>query len=527
MSSTASYGIARSKIAALETYVTGMWPVLTRSSRDALLAVQDTKLQTTDGNRWPLYVSASEDLRRVREKLRKTLEPEAFRRIDLRILSGAPEQITEHGLVYLPGRYVVPGGRFNEMYGWDSYFIALGLLAEGRVGLAQSIAEQQIYQVKHYGTVLNCNRTYCLTRSHPPFLGRLVLAVFAQTGDLEWLRENLPYVERYHTYWTSMPQFIPGLALSRYFALGEGPAPEALHGEVDDLGRNHYERLKEWLRTHDESLTPAQVCYDSMTDSLTLAAYKDDRTVRESGFDLTGRFGPCGMGIRDSAPVCLNTLLWQLAKDIAEIRRLIDASQQTVDYWQAIAEERRKHMQRHFWDEKSGLFLDWQLSRRKRRPYPFATTFWPLWAGWATQEQAARVVGNLHLFETPHGLLTSTTTTGCQWDAPFMWAPLVMMAVEGLARYGFKEEAARIAGKFLKTLSTDFERTGQLFEKYNALTGSSEVGREITFGYATNEPGFGWTNAAVRFLDSYCTESSPRRKSAASKRTPSADKTKA
>jgi len=493
--------VPRAKITALETHVSKMWSQLTRSTRDAFEAVQDVKLESAGGQRWPLYVSASEDPKKVRERLRKTLEPEAFKRIDIKILSGAPEQITEHGLVYLPGRYVVPGGRFNEMYGWDSYFIAMGLLEEGRNGLAQSIADQHLYQVKHYGTVLNCNRTYCLTRSHPPFLGRLVLSVFKETEDLEWLRNALPQVERYHAYWSSMPQFVPGLGLSRYFALGDGPAPEALHGEVDSLGRNHYERLKAWLRSHGESgIATAQVCYDPSTDSLTLAAYKDDRTVRESGFDLTGRFGPCGMGIRDSAPVCLNTLLWKMEKDIAEIRRLLDASPQSIEHWEENARVREATMHRHFWDEKAGLFYDWQLSRGKRRPYAFATTFWPLWAGWATAAQAARVVANLPKFETPHGLLTSDQVTGCQWDAPFMWAPIVLMAVEGLDLYGFNEDAARIAQNFLNTLSKDFERTGTLFEKYNAHTGTSDLGDEIVFGYSTNEPGFGWTNASVRIL---------------------------
>jgi alpha,alpha-trehalase len=481
-----------------------MWPELIRSTRDAIKAVNDVKLEAAECTRRPLYVSASENPRRVREQLRKVLAPGALKEIEIRVLSGAPEQITDHGLVYLPGRYVVPGGRFNEMYGWDSYFIALGLIAEGRAALAKSIADQQLYQVKHYGTVLNCNRTYCLTRSHPPFLGRLVLAVHQATGNLDWLRTALPLVEHYHAYWTSMPQFIPGLGLSRYHALGDGPAPEALHGEVDALGRNHYERLKAWLRSHgDPDHSPAQVCYDSMTDSLTLAAYKDDRTVREAGFDLTGRFGPCGMGIRDYAPVCLNTLLWQMEKDIAEIRTRLEASPQSIEYWEANAEERAVRMRRHFWDEKAGMFFDWQLSRGKRRHYPFVTTFWPLWAGWATQHQAARVMENLPKFETPHGLLTSTTETGCQWDAPFMWAPLVLLAVQGMDRYGFHQEAARISNSFLTTLSTDFERTGGLFEKYNALTGSSEIGDQITFGYPTNEPGFGWTNAAVRILATY------------------------
>ncbi len=496
--------LPRAKLAALEAHVSKMWPKLIRSTRDAFEAVQDSKLEPLGGGRRPVYVSASENPRKVRERLRKTLAPEAFRGIDIRVLSGAPEQISEHGLVYLPGRYVVPGGRFNEMYGWDSYFIAMGLLEEGRAGLAQSIADQQLYQVKHYGTVLNCNRTYCLTRSHPPFLGRLVLAVFQETKDRDWLRGALPYVERYHAYWSSMPQFIPGLGLSRYHALGDGPAPEALHGEVDSLGRNHYERLKTWLRTHGEADLPqAQVCYDRSTDSLTLAAYKDDRTVRESGFDLTGRFGPCGMGIRDFAPVCLNTLLWRMEKDIAEIRRILEASPQSVEYWEENAATRAEVMHRQFWDEKAGLFFDWQLSRGKRRNYPYATTFWPLWAGWATAAQAARVVENLSIFESPHGLLTSRELTGCQWDSPFMWAPLVMLAVEGMHDYGFEADAARISRKFLTTLSRDFQRTGALFEKYDGLTGSSDVGESITFGYSTNEPGFGWTNASVRILASH------------------------
>ncbi|MCB1279353.1 trehalase family glycosidase [Prosthecobacter sp.] len=493
--------LPREKINALQLYVSNMWPKLTRNTRDAMEAVHDCKLEAQTGKRrWPLYVSASEDARRVRERLRKTLAPEFFQQIDIRALSGAPEQITEHGLVYLPGRYVVPGGRFNEMYGWDSYFIAKGLLCEGRVGLAQSIADLQLYQVKHYGTVLNCNRTYCLTRSHPPFLGRLVLSVYEATGDLEWLGNALPYVERYHAYWCSLPQFLPGIELSRYHALGDGPAPEAFHGEVDAAGRNHYDRLLEWLRLHMDAHPGLDQFLDPTTDNLTLAAYKDDRTVRESGFDLTGRFGPCGMGIRDFAPVCLNTLIWQLEKDIAHIRRLLDSAPSTIERWERHANERAERMQRLLWDEKTGLFLDWQLSRQQRRAYPFATTFWPLWAGWATPEQAARVVENLPLFETSHGLLTSTTTTGCQWDAPYMWAPLVIMAVEGLYRYGFKAEAARISHRFLTTLSVDFERTGQLFEKYNALTGTSDVDGEITFGYATNEPGFGWTNAVVCML---------------------------
>ncbi len=492
--------VSAAALAALRHHIFRLWPTLTRHTSDAVEAVQDTKLAQTADCRWPLYVSASENARRVRERLRRTMLPAAFRCLDIRPLSGAPEQITEHGLVYLPGRYVVPGGRFNEMYGWDSYFIARGLLCEGRLGLAQSMADLQIYQVQHYGTVLNSNRTYHLTRSHPPLLGQLVLSVFRVTQDEAWLRRVLPFVERYHAYWSSLPQFIPGIELSRYYALGDGPAPEVLHGELDVSGRHHYDRLKSWLREHQTAVPEMHRWYDFHADSLTAEAYKEDRTVRESGFDLTGRFGPCGLGIRDFAPVCLNTLLWRLEMDIAEIRRILAAAPQSIEHWQAEAAARTERMNRLFWDSRSGMFCDWQLSRSQRHPYPFATTFWPLWAGWATEDQARQVVANLPMFETAHGLLTSTTTTGCQWDAPFMWAPMVLLAVEGLERYGYQVEARRLAGKFLATVSSVFARTGQLYEKYNALTGTEEVEPELTFGYPTNEVGFAWTNATVCLL---------------------------
>ena len=484
----------------LELHVSRMWSELTRSTKDAMAAAIDSKLEPPSSGRWPLYVSAAEDPRRVRERLRKVMPPEEFQCMDIRVLSGAPEQITEHGLVYLPGRYVVPGGRFNEMYGWDSYFIAQGLLCDGRLGLATSLADLQLYQVKNYGTVLNCNRTYTLTRSHPPLLARLVLEVFAATADTEWLSRSLPYVERYHAYWASLPQLIPGAELSRYYALGNGPAPEVIHGEVDGQGRNHYQVLAEWLRDRVDTDPSLKRFYNRATGELTEDAYKDDRTVRESGFDLTGRFGHCGLGIRDFAPVCLNTLLWKMERDIAETRRILHLSPAVTEHWERTAARRLERMQLCFWDETKGLFFDWQLSRQRRREYPFLTTFWPLWAGWATEVQAARIVENLPLFETEHGLLTSTTITGCQWDAPFMWAPLVLMAVQGLDNYGFTGEATRISEKFLCTLNADFERTGQLFEKYNAHTGSSDLGDGIGFGYPSNEPGFGWTNAAVTML---------------------------
>jgi alpha,alpha-trehalase len=134
------------------------------------------------------------------------------------------------------------------------------------------------------------------------------------------------------------------------------------------------------------------------------------------------------------------------------------------------------------------------------RRYPFLATFYPLWAGIASPRQAARIVQNLRLFEQAGGLQTSTNSSGNQWDAPFGWAPLEYIAVEGLRRYGFQTEADRISIKFLSLIDDEYRRTGRIVEKYDVVRRSTDLSGEIRFGYRSNEAGFGWTNAVFTAL---------------------------
>lgn len=488
----------------LRLHVSEMWPRLTRSIRHAVEAAQDPKVGAVapGSHRWPLYISARENPKAIRHRLELSLSPAACELLEVRVLPGEPLEITEHGLLYLPDRYVVPGGRFNEMYGWDSYFIALGLLRDGRAGLARSMTDQCLYEVEHYGAVLNANRTYCIARSHPPFLGRMVLEVFEEERDEVWLQRALPLVERYHAFWMVHPHFLPSLGLSRYHAFGRGPAPEVVSSETDEMGRTHYDRLLAFFREQPEALPWEGPYYHRQEERLRSAAYAGDRTVRESGFDLTNRFGFCGLEAVHYVPVCLNTLLWRQEKDIALIHQALDPRSPAARGWNLAAESRREMIRDFLWDEADGLFYDWHLAHNKRMRYPFATTFWPLWAGLATPEQAARVAGNVGLFRAPGGLLTSTEDTGCQWDAPMTWAPLVLLAVEGLRRYGHQEPAVEIARAFVSMAAREFERTGMIFEKYNAVEASNNTSPHVDYGYPTNEPGFGWTNAClVRLMD--------------------------
>jgi alpha,alpha-trehalase len=218
--------------------------------------------------------------------------------------------------------------------------------------------------------------------------------------------------------------------------------------------------------------------------------------MRESGFDPSNRFGALNVDVIHYAPVCLNTLLYIMEDDAARIMDTLGDTA-TAGTWRRRAASRRDLVNRLLWDEQAGLYFDYNFRTRQLRRYAFATTFYPLWAGIASPAQAERVRGNLAKFEAAGGLLTSTEVTGNQWDAPFGWAPLQMIAVAGLRRYGFDDDADRLAGKFVSLVAKEFDEHGTIVEKYDVRRRESDVAADIKFGYSANQIGFGWTNGAV------------------------------
>ena len=477
-------------------YIKLSWATLSRSNRDLLQALPDPKMPRKPGEPLLLYISRQESRTRVQEELARELGADALKQIEIRELPRNVLSIREHGLLYLPYPYVVPGGRFNEMYGWDSYFIQVGLQRDGEIARVRDMVGNFLYQIAHYGTILNANRTYYLSRSQPPFLTRMILQWYEQTRDTSWLRSTVPAIERYYRFWTTEPHAVPDVGLSRYFDRGTGPAPEVVADEKDEQGRTHYDRALEYYRSRDVTDYDEGLYYDSRRDRLTDLFYKGDRSMRESGFDPSSRFGALNVDIIHYAPVCLNSLLYVMEDDAA---RIMDTLGETsaADQWRERAAARRDLINRLMWDEQAGLYYDYNVRTRQLRRYDFATTFFPLWAGIASPSQAARVRDNLERFEAPGGLLTSTEITGNQWDAPFGWAPLQMIAVSGLRRYGFQLEADRVAAKFVSLVAKEFDEHGTIVEKYDVRRRESDVAADIRFGYSANQIGFGRTNAAV------------------------------
>ena len=329
----------------------------------------------------------------------------------------------------------------------------------------------------------------------------MVRNVFRATRNTSWLADAVPALKTYYEYWTTGPHRAGDTGLSRYYGLGEGPAPEVVAGEKDAQGRSHYDRIRAYYRENDVTAYDESLFYDAEADSLTALFYKSDRSMRESGFDPSNRFGPFNVGIIHYAPVGLNSFLYQYEQDMSALLATLgrpDAAKQ----WGLRARRRKRRMNELMWDAEASRYRDYNFRTDTQNDYHFATMMAPLWVGLAADSQAAATAGMLWKLEVPGGILTSTHRTGNQWDAPFGWAPLQMIAVERLRHYGYTQAADRLSAKFVSLVSKEFQEHGIILEKYDLVQRESDVSAGIQYGYSENIIGFGWTNAVVlRLLD--------------------------
>ncbi len=437
-----------------------------------------------------------------------------------------PDELPAPGLLYLPNPYVVPGGRFNEMYGWDSYFIVLGLEADHRETMAKGMVDNFLFEVENYGAVLNANRTYYLTRSQPPFLTSMIRAVYedpasfpatvaGRTAAQDWLEHAYEMAEKDYSTWTRPEHLAGGTGLSRYFDYGSGPVPEM----ADD--NSYYIDVIRWLVAHPSPANAALLvkaaehpdadeaarlkrsscdvhasvlCMRAWFDGYRLSRdfYEGDRAMRESGFDTSDRFGPFSSATEHYAPVGLNCLLYRYERDLTHIAHLLGKPQDALK-WDRRANGRSNAIQRYLWQAPKGVFADYDFIHAKPSSYAFITSLDPLWSGVATREEANSIETRLSIFERPGGLSTSDYDSGLQWDEPYGWAPTNYIAVQGLDEMGFHADAARIAKHFDETVDNGFAADGTIREKYNVVTSNASV--SLTNGYKQNVIGFGWTNA--------------------------------
>ena len=522
-------------------YIQNAWDSLTRSMVDCHSLV-DIKVTANPILYMPSEVPAPEDVGALSEKchVKVAVLPRRIEKLgDL-----MPDELPAAGLLYLPNPYVVPGGRFNEMYGWDSYFILLGLEADHHEALAKGVVDNFLFEIEHYGAVLNANRTYYLTRSQPPFLTSMIRAVYENPASFpatpegrkesrDWLEHAYTLAEKDYSTWTR-PEHKAGMTgLARYFDYGSGPVPEM----ADDS--TYYSDVIRWLEAHPKAVSGDEagasylvkgpehptdadavrlkqtscdvkaslVCMRAYTDGyrLTKDFYLGDRAMRESGFDPSFRFGPFDGSTHHYAPVCLNSLLYRYERDLEHIALLLGKGTEAAR-WGKRAQLRNAAIHRYLWKPQEGVFADYDFVKHKSSDYAYISSLYPLWAGVASREEAKKVVAKLKLFERPGGLSMSNYESGMQWDEPFGWAPTNWVGVAGLEAAGFRDDAKRLAQKWDATVDQGFANDNTIREKYNVVSGNANV--QVSAGYKSNEIGFGWTNAVYLKMKQIVAENS-------------------
>ncbi len=390
----------------------------------------------------------------------------------------------------LPNEYIVPGGRFSEQFYWDSYFIMLGLAADGEWSTILSMMRNYAYMLRKFGMIPTGNRTYYLSRSQPPFFAGMVKLLARHRGRTRTYAEFLPSLLIEYRFWMKgrksagenpdqrayarvvrMPN---GVILNRYYDNKTTPRPEMQHDDIQVAN----------LANSDDK------------DKIFL----DLRAAAESGWDFSSRWFRAPGDIEsihttDIVPVDLNCLLYQLEQTIAEAYTLIKQPL-LAKRFRTAAERRAETIRRYHWSSRDGYFMDYNFRKGQRTDRLTLAGVFPLYAKIATTEQAAKVAEIIReRFLCKGGLVTTLVSNGQQWDSPNGWAPLQWVVIQGLREYGYYELANQIRDRWLTTNERVFATERKMVEKYDVVTSNAGGGGEYKL-----QDGFGWTNGVYAAL---------------------------
>jgi alpha,alpha-trehalase len=389
-------------------------------------------------------------------------------------------------LLPLPKPYVVPGGRFREIYYWDSYFTMLGLIESGRHDLVQDMVDDFAHLIDAYGHVPNGTRTYYLSRSQPPFFFEMV-GLLGREGSGEAFARYLSQLKSEYAFWMEGAQQLPaGGAHRRVVAMPDGAI---LNRYWDDRDTPRDESWREDTELARSSGRPVA------------EVFRDIRAAAESGWDFSSRWfadpkARASIDTTQIVPIDLNSLLFGLENAIQAGCRARGDRDCAAEFARR-ARARRTAVDRYLWDAAAGSYLDYQWRQRVRIARLSAATLYPLFVGLASPAQAAAVAASVRReLLDPGGIVTTPLVTGQQWDAPNGWAPLQWIAIAGLTRSDQRPLASAIACRWMVNVEDVYQRSGKLVEKYDVLS----TGRTGGGGEYPLQDGFGWTNGVLRKL---------------------------
>ncbi|MBK0380804.1 alpha,alpha-trehalase TreA [Mucilaginibacter segetis] len=399
------------------------------------------------------------------------------------VLQRQPDTVSNSSKLALPNPYIVPGGRFREIYYWDSYFTMLGLQQSHQEKVIENMIDNFAFLINKYGFIPNGNRAYYLTRSQPPFFSLMVNLLAKSEGD-SILTKYQPELVKEYNYWMLGADDLPlNHAAHRVVRMADGTLMNRYWDESDQPREESY----------IQDVTAAK-----NTKELLPEFYHNIRAAAASGWDFSSRWfnGSADLGTIQTTrliPVDLNCLMYNMELTIAHAYRL-KGDDALYKLYTAKAATRKKAILKYCWDAKTSWFGDYNWTTQKFSDIPTLAAVFPLEFKIASDAQAKKIAEGLKTnFLKPGGLVTTLNFTGQQWDAPNGWAPLQYMAIDGLENYGHHDLAKEIATRWLRLNIRVFKQTGKLLEKYNVVDTSLTAGG----GEYPLQDGFGWTNGVL------------------------------
>lgn len=399
-------------------------------------------------------------------------------------------------LLPLPNPYIVPGGRFREIYYWDSYFTMLGLQVDGETETIRNMVDNFSHLIDTYGYIPNGNRSYYLSRSQPPFYAKMVQVLADIEGDHIYV-DYLLYLEKEYAFWMTgageLSETSP--AIKRVVKL---PGGEILNRYWDENDTPRPESYREDVKTANEALS---VFPGKSREEI----YRNLRAAAESGWDFSSRwlryeedstFNLSTIQTTDILPVDLNSLLYYLEFTLAKTYGLTGDLSKAEDF-QNKYEKRKKAINKYFWSNSQSFYMDYNFREKKATPVMSLAGVYPLFFEIADEPQAEKVSHKIgDVFLKPGGVVTTLNNTGQQWDAPNGWAPLQWISIQGLRNYDKNDLATEIKNNWLQLNTSIYKRSYKLLEKYNV----EDLSKESGGGEYPTQDGFGWTNGVYQKL---------------------------
>ena len=396
----------------------------------------------------------------------------------------APSKVNKYStLIPIPKPYIIPGGRFREIYYWDSYFTMHGLLVDGEIETVENMIDNFAYLIEEAGFIPNGNRVYYLSRSQPPFFAAIIDLICRFKNDYSWGLKYLQQLEKEYLFWCGDNKIISnhivnlpdGNILNRYFDPEEIPREES----------------------YFEDIQTAQ----GLTSEEKVNLYRNIRAACESGWDFSSRWFADEESLStcvasDILPVDLNSLLYFEESLISKLNEL-NGDKNKAQKFSKLAKTRGDLINKTFWDEKKKFYFDYIRKNEKRTNVYSLAACYPLYFNIAEKEMAESVKEKIEIdFLRDGGVLTTLNFTGQQWDAPNGWAPLQWITIKGLRNYGFNDLANKIKERWLTLNEKVFNNTGKMFEKYNV----DDISLNAGGGEYPLQDGFGWTNGIASAL---------------------------